>query len=324
DFALPGDRPVWGRDRPMRIEDLKLEFEFDLDRRQVQGVTTTTFRPRQEGLREAVFDAIELDVEAVTDDEGRDLPSTPGDRELRIDLGRARSPRRSITTVVRYRCQPRRGLYFNLPDEGYPKRPTQIWTQGQAEDSAYYFPVFDFPGEKFTSEVIAHVPQGWTAVSNGRLEARSEDRRRKRTTWHWKQERPHPAYLITLTASEFDVVEHDSDGVPVQYYGPKGSAADLERAFGRTPEMVRYFAEKIGVPYPWAKYATIAIHDFIFGGMENTSATTMTDTLLHDERAHEDYAEAADSITSHELAHQWFGDLLTCREWSHGWLNESF
>ncbi len=323
-FAQPGDRPVWGRDRPIAVEHLRLEFDFDLRRRVVNGVATTTFRPRNDGLREAVFDAIELDIESVTDGEGRDLRFSIGDGTLRIDLGRPRPASRSITTVVRYSCRPRRGLYFNAPDDGYPERPAQIWTQGQAEDSACYFPCFDYPGEKATSELIATVPAGWFALSNGRLAEVREDRRRRRTTYHWVQDVPHPAYLITLVAGEFDVVEDDADGVPIQYYGPKGSAEDLKRAFGRTPEMVRFFSERIGMPYPWAKYATVAVADFIFGGMENTSATTMTDTLLHDERAHPDFVERADSITAHELAHQWFGDLLTCREWSHGWLHESF
>src|SRR5206468_4285315 len=150
-------------------------------------------------------------------------------------------------------------------DPGYPERPTQVWTQGQAEDSAYYFPCFDFPGEKFTTEMLATVPATWFALSNGRLVEVTENGRSRTKTYHWAQEVAHPAYLVTL-----------------------------------------------------------AIADFIFGGMENASATTMTDTLLHDERAHEDVADQCDSISAHELAHQWFGDLLTCREWSHGWLNESF
>ncbi|MGE0135414.1 MAG: M1 family aminopeptidase [Dehalococcoidia bacterium] len=321
-FALPGDRAVWGRDRPLVIEHLRLEFAFDLPRREVRGVATTTFHPRTGNLRDAVFDAIELDIDSVADAEGRPLPFTTGDGKLRIDLRRPRPAGRSLTTVVRYTCRPRRGLYFNGPDEGYPDRPTQIWTQGQAEDSPYYFPCVDYPGEKATSEVIATVPSGWTVISNGRLESISRDRRS--ATHHWVQDVPHPAYLVTLVAGELDVVEDDADGVPVQYYGRRGSADDLRRAFGRTPEMVRFFAEKIGVPYPYAKYATVAVADFIFGGMENTSATTMTDTLLHDDRAHEDMVETADGITAHELAHQWFGDLLTCREWSHGWLHESF
>jgi aminopeptidase N len=322
-FTLPGDKPVWGRDRPLQVDHQRIELSFDIPRGLLRGVTTTTFRPRADGLREAVFDAIELDIQEVTDGQGRALPFTTGDSKLRIDLGRPRAASQAITTVVMYSCTPRRGLYFNRPDEAYPDRPTQIWTQGQAEDSGYYFPCIDYPGEKFTSEMIATVPAGWFALSNGRLVS-TERKGRRGVTYHWIQEVPHPAYLITLAAAEFDVVEDDADGVPVQYYGPRGTSDGLVRAFGRTPEMIRFFAEKIGVPYPYPKYATVAVADFIFGGMENTSATTMTDTLLHDERAHEDMRDPADGITAHELAHQWFGDLLTAREWPHAWLHESF
>ena len=323
-FALPGDEAVWGRDRPLIVEHLRVELDLDLPHRAVRGVATTTFRPRNDGLREAVFDAIELEIDSVTDKAGKALAWRVGDGTLTIDLGRARPSTRSITTVVTYSATPRRGLYFNQPDAGYPKRPMQVWTQGQAQDSACYFPCFDFPGEKFTTEMLATVPASWFALSNGRLIEVTENRRRKTKTYHWAQEIRHPAYLVTLAAGEFDEVTHRAGSVPVQYYGATGTAADLERAFGRTPEMIRFFSEKIGVDYPWAKYATVAVADFIFGGMENTSATTMTDTLLHDARAHEDVLEQCDSITAHELAHQWFGDLLTCREWSHGWLNESF
>ncbi len=321
-FNIPGDKPVWGRDRPLTVDHQRLEFAFNIPRGLVRGKATTTFRPRNDGLREAVFDAIELDVASVTDAAGRALKFTAGDGKLRVDLARARSASTAITIVVTYSCTPRRGLYFNHAEPAYPNRPAQIWTQGQAEDSGFYFPCIDYPGEKYTSEVIATVPPGWFALSNGRLVETRETARAN--TYHWLQDIPHPAYLITLAAAEFDVVEDDADGVPIQYYGPRGAGDDLVRAFGRTPEMVRFFVDKIGVEYPWAKYATVAVADFIFGGMENTSATTMTDTLLHDERAHEDVAEAADAITAHELAHQWFGDLLTCREWSHGWLHESF
>ena len=329
-FPLPGDPRVYGRDRPMRIEHLRLDLTFDLRRHRVHGVATTTFRPRQDGLREAVFDAIELDVasveERLEDGEARPLPFTVGDGELRIDLGRRRRASRSITTVVRYEATPRRGLYFNEPDEDYPERPQQIWTQAQAEDAAYFFPTFDFPGERFTSEVHAGVPLGWYALSNGRLEERRDDGRRRRSTFHWVQDRPQPAYLVTFAAGDFDEVETEAEasGVPVQYYAQRGRGEDAVRAFGRTPGMVDFFSEAIGGPYPRDKYATVAVADFIFGGMENTSATTMTDTVLHDERAHPDIVEGCDSLTAHELAHQWFGDLLTCREWSHGWLNESF
>ena len=124
-FALPGDRPVWGRDRPFAVEHIALEFSFNLARGELSGVATTTFRPRVDGLREAIFDAIELDVESVTDASGRALHFTVGERTLRVDLGRPRSSRRRITTVVRYTARPRRGLYFNVPEPAYPDRPRQ-------------------------------------------------------------------------------------------------------------------------------------------------------------------------------------------------------
>ncbi|MEX2032091.1 MAG: hypothetical protein WEA81_04430, partial [Dehalococcoidia bacterium] len=267
-FALPGDRPVWGRNRPLKIDHLHLEFSFDLKKRQVNGVTTLTFHPRVGSVREAVFDAVDLDVASVTDEAGKALSYSVGDRTLTVDLGRARREGQPTTVVVTYGATPRRGLYFNQPDAGYPDRPVQIWTQGQAEDSAHYFPCFDFPGEKFTSEMLITVPASWTAISNGRLDSVSEDRRRKTKTFYWKQELPHPAYLITLCAAEFDEVTASANGVPVQYYGQPGSSDDLKRAFGRTPQMVNFFSEKIGVPYPWAKYATVSIHDFKFGGMD--------------------------------------------------------
>jgi len=101
-----------------------------------------------------------------------------------------------------------------------------------------------------------------------------------------------------------------------------GREDDGQRAFGDTPEMVRFFSQKLGVPYPWNKYAQIAVSDFIFGGMENTTATTQTDLTLHDARAHLDFS--SNGLVAHELAHQWFGNLLTCKHWSHAWLNEGF
>ncbi|MFI5302914.1 MAG: M1 family aminopeptidase, partial [Polyangiales bacterium] len=86
--------------------------------------------------------------------------------------------------------------------------------------------------------------------------------------------------------------------------------------------MIALFEKVTGVKYPWAKYSQVVVRDFIFGGMENTSATTMTENILLDRKATRDFT--SDDLISHELAHMWFGDLMTCRDWSHGWLNEGF
>jgi aminopeptidase N len=140
--------------------------------------------------------------------------------------------------------------------------------------------------------------------------------------FHYRMEEPHPSYLFTLVAGEFACIEGDVDGLPVAYYVPKGREKDGKRTFSRTPDMIRSFGRLLGVPYPWNKYDQIVVSDFIFGGMENTTATTMYEHILLDERAAIDIT--SDDLIAHELAHQWFGDLVTCRDWSHAWLNEGF
>ena len=142
-------------------------------------------------------------------------------------------------------------------------------------------------------------------------------------TYHWKMDVPHVSYLISLAAADF-AVYHDRVGdLPLDYYVAKHvDEATARRFMGKTPQMIRFFGEKIGQPYPYAKYAQVCVPDFIAGGMENISATTMTDTALHDEIA--ELEGDADGLVAHELAHQWFGDLLTCKDWSHIWLNEGF
>ena len=319
-FALPGDEPQWPRDRVCSLRHTKLEIDLDVDNRRISGVASHTLSPINDGLESLELDAVELEVIEVRLEGGVALGFTASGGKLNIDLGRAFKAGEELTIAITYSAQPRRGLYFNIPDEAYPGRPRQVWTQGQDEDSRFWFPCFDYPTQRFTSEIIATTPGTWTAISNGRLVSTEE--RGDRKSFHWLQDKPHSTYLMSLVAGEYTEIRDDVDGVDISYYSPPGREGDTRRAFGNTPKMVQFFVEKIGVPYPWDKYSQVTVADFIFGGMENTSATTMTDALLHNERAHLDYS--ADSIVAHELAHQWWGDLVTCRDWSHGWLNEGF
>ena len=143
-----------------------------------------------------------------------------------------------------------------------------------------------------------------------------------RVTFRYEQTIPHATYLLTMVAGEFSEIAQTHPRLPVAYYVEPGREADGERSFGRTPQMIDAFEAAVGVRYPYARYSQIAVADFIFGGMENTSATTQTDRTLHDERAHLDFS--SEPLVAHELAHQWFGDLVTCRDWSQAWLNEGF
>ncbi len=169
--------------------------------------------------------------------------------------------------------------------------------------------------------MIATVPDTWFVLSNGDLIS-DTDNDDGTCTFHWSQTRPHSTYLITLAAGEFARIDASRDGLTVDYYVEE---ADLERGeitFKNTPEMITMFEEITGVAFPWAKYSQIVVRDFVFGGMENTSATSMTENILIDKKAARD--TTMDGLVSHELAHMWWGDLLTCRDWSHGWLNEGF
>jgi aminopeptidase N len=221
---------------------------------------------------------------------------------------------------VRYRATPRRGLYFLAPDEHVRDRPNQVWSQCQDEDGRHVFPCFDKPHQKqaFTARVTA--PAGWFVLSNG-LKQSSEDEE-KRGVFRYHMADPTPAYLFSIVAGEFSRIDAETDGIALHYFVPKGREADGMRTFRRTPDMVRRFGELTGVPYPWKSYSQIVVHDFIFGGMENTTVTTMYEHILLDERANIDVT--ADDLVAHELAHHWFGDLVTCRDWSHAWLNEGF
>ena len=319
-FALPGDEPHWPRDRVCDVKHVKLELTLDLENKALRGTATHTFAPINDDLTSVEFDAAELKIDSVTSQDGALLEHSYEDGTLRVTLDPPGRAGKDVTIQVQYHCTPRRGLYFNSPDTGYPNKPLQVWTQGEDEDSRYWFPCYDFPNERFTSEIIVTVPREWTTISNGKLVSVHENGPVK--TYHWSQDKPHTSYLMSLVAGEYTEIREEWNGVPILYYSPQGREEDTRRVFGKTPKMMQFFAESIGTPYPWDKYSQVTVGDFIFGGMENTSATTMTENLLHDERAHLDYS--ADSIVAHELAHQWWGDLLTCRDWSHGWLNEGF
>jgi aminopeptidase N len=177
-----------------------------------------------------------------------------------------------------------------------------------------------------TTEMLATVPAGFVAVSNGRLLARRRRRTRRgeRVTYHWRLRTPHSPYLVTLAVGRFRELRDTWRGIPITYYCERGREADTRRAFGKTPKAMAFFSRVIGMVYPYEKYAQVAAAEFIYGGMENTSATTQTDVYLHDERAHLEVEPMSTGLMAHELAHQWFGDLLTCRDWSQAWLNESF
>ncbi len=318
--ALPGDKPNWSRDRDVDVLHLKLQIVLDLERRAVSGTATHHISPMNDGLAAFEMDAIDMEIVSAVVDKRPTTFDYDG-RKLRVHFLGPRARGKEVRVAVEFRSRPRLGLYFINADEAYPDKPRQVWTQGQDEDHRYWFPCYDHTNDKMTSELLVTVPGDWFALSNGRL---LEDKKLKDGTrrFHWHQDRPHSTYLITLAAGEFHRTDVTRNGLTIDYFVEPKDVEAVERTFGNTPEMIALFEEVSGIKYPWAKYSQVVVRDFVFGGMENTSATTMTDLILVDRKASVDHT--ADYLVSHELAHQWWGDLLTCRDWSHGWLNESF
>ena len=210
------------------------------------------------------------------------------------------------------------GLYF-FKGDGRPHRPEQVYSGGGTDGNPRWIPTWGGPADKATWEMIATLPARLTVVSNGRLVSTRPAPRGERTT-HWRQERPASTYLISLAAAPFVKLADRWRGIPVDYYVYREDSARARPLFGVTPDMMEVYSRLTGVPYPWSKYAQVTVADFV-GGMENVSATTLVD-WLPDARAYRDRPWYRESLIPHELAHQWFGDLVTAENWANYWLNE--
>ena len=316
------EKAEYARSRTYDLQHLKLELAFDLSRRELLGTATLRLAPLAGDLREVALDSAGLKIESITE-AGRKLDFRTTDQQVFITLTRQYPAGRPVEFVIRYTAQPKRGLFFVFPDKHHPNRPKQIWADGDTAggNNRYWFPGYDFPNDKTTTEMLVTVPSGWKAISNGRLAGEKENTGSGTVTFHWVEEKPMSTYLVSLVAGEFD--EHTENWkVPVEYFVPRGKGGDIDRTFGRTTQMLEFFSEHIA-PYPWQKYSQAAVDTF-GGGMENTSATTLGASALLDADNFDDRRQRADGLISHEMSHQWFGDLVTCADWRHAWLNEGF
>src|SRR6267378_1435799 len=318
---LPADEP-YARSRDYDLQHSKIDLRFDLQQKKVLGEVTHSLSILRDGTSKIVFDSAGLTIQKVTVNKSGAKFETAAEK-LIIPLAAAAKAGDKFEVTIRYEGKPAKGMYFILPDKDYPDRPSQIWTQGESEDTHYYLPTYDYPNDRLTTETFLTVPASWITVSNGKLMSIS-DAGKGLKTWYWKESVPSSTYLITVVAGEFDEVKDTWRGIPVTYYAPKGRGDRLPINFGRTPAMMELFSKKFGVDYPWEKYAQVMVDDFVAGGMENSSATTNTSkSLVHPKLAPE-YFTGEDDLISHELGHQWFGDLVTCKDWGDVWLNEGF
>lgn len=319
--ALRADEP-YARSRDYDLQHSRVALRFEPEQKKVIGDVTHTVVLLRDGLDKIWFDSVGLKIESVKLNNSKATFETT-DSRLVVALPHGAKAGAKYEIEIQYEGTPSKGLYFILPDKDYPKRPLQIWTQGESEDTRYYLPTYDYPNDRLTTETILTVPASWQTISNGKLVSVT-DASGGRKVWTWKESQPSSTYLFTVVAGEFSETKDTWRNIPVTYYAPSDRGDRLTPNYSRTPQMIELFSKKLGVDYPWEKYSQAMVDDFVAGGMENSSATTNTAESLRHPRLAAEYEQNQDPLISHELGHQWFGDLVTTKDWGNLWLNEGF
>jgi len=341
----PSGRKPWAespsprRDLEFHVRHYKVELVVDFEKKELRGRASLTIESLRDGLRDVVLDAAEMRIASVKVGR-RSLAYASEGEKLRVALGEALRAGSHAVVEIAYATRPRKGFFFVGPTEAEPNRVPSGWSQGQANDTHGWIPCLESTESRGTLEMIVTVPAGYRAIGNGRLvsrKARSGPSRARRNgrgrgkndranqgsvTYHWRQDTAHPVYLTSLVVGKYSELKDRAGSVPLFGYVPPGLERQGRDLFRKTPAMIATFQRVFGFPYPYPKYAQSTVADFTWGGMENTSATTLMERVLH--AGNDSFEERYDSLIAHELAHQWWGDLVTCRDWSEGWLNEGF
>jgi len=320
-----------------KVSDLvhtKLKVSFDYDKSQMAGEAWITLTPHFYNVSELELDAKAMLIHTITSN-GKELKYTYDDAKLQINLGNTYAKGEEYTVYIKYTARPEevkqkgsaaissaKGLYFVNPLGKDPKKPTQIWTQGETEGSSCWFPTIDAPNQKTSQEIYMTVPNKYVTLSNGLLKKQTENSDGTRTDY-WKFDQKHAPYLFFMGVGEYSIVKDKWKDIAVDYYVEKEYEPYAKGIFGNTPEMLQFYSDYTGVDYVWPKYAQIVGRDYVSGAMENTTA------VLHQEMAYQTSGELIDENTweyviAHEAFHHWFGDLVTTESWSNLTVNESF
>ncbi len=212
------DRP-YAPSRDYDLQNVRVALHFDLDQRKVIGDVTHTLATLRDGLTQLDFDCSELTVSSARVN-GKDAAFDLRDNKLHVQLAQPAKAGEKFEVELNYEGKPTSGLYFILPDKDDPGRAKEIWTQGEAEDTHHYIPIYDYPNDRTTSEMILTVPADWLTVSNGKLVS-VQDAPDGQKTWTWRQSLPVSTYLISFVAGEYNEKKDTWHNIPVTYNVPQ-------------------------------------------------------------------------------------------------------
>ncbi len=311
-FAAPAKRPA----RVYDLVHVNWSVELQPKTTSIRGDVVNVVRPLRP-TNKLWFDALGLNISSVTVD---GIPATFSLEESKLWVT-TKKPVKSLAEVrIRYSAAPQAGLYFIPKERAFPAKTDVVYSQGEMEDTRNWIPTYDFPDDKATSEGTITAPKGYRVLSNGKLISHKTSKAGER--WQWKMDQPHSTYLISIVAGNYTEIVEQEKGPRVSFWVPAGLEKQGRNAFWGTAGMIREFERLTGFPYPYVKYSQSAVPDFMFGGMENITATTQTINCLFDEK-NAPLSDATE-LVAHELAHQWFGNTITTPNWGHIWVNEGW
>lgn len=325
-FAPPQASIHYAPDRACDLLNVNVSVDVDYPARTITGHVVNTMAPLREGITQITLQAGEaLEILRLTVN-GQEAKYTRDHKALVITT--PPEPKgKPLTIAIDYKSTNSKAAPFGGVGgwhwiQAQTDNPVHLgfWTQGESESTSNWCPTWDYPNDLATSETHCTVQADWDVIGNGVLVSNVLSGDKKRRTFDWKSTIPHATYLLTLCGGPFDIQKDKWEGVDLWYVVPKGNAKYIEDTFGDTKDMLSFYSAILGYKYPWPKYAQDAMFDF-GGGMENASATTLGVGELTLKK--EGFRNAS-SINAHELAHQWFGDTVTCKDWGDIWLNESF
>ena len=346
-FGQSSQNDAWKkvyRSTPEKTNDLvhtKLDVSFDYNKQYLYGKAWITLKPHFYPQDSLVLDAKGMYINQVAMIKGTTNStlsfSYADSLQLHIKLDKTYKADENYTVYIEYTARPNelktqggrairdaKGLYFINPlgKDKDSTKPTEIWTQGEVEASSVWFPTIDKPNQKTTDEINMTVLSKYVTLSNGKLTQQKTNADGTRTDT-WKMDKPHSPYLFFMGVGDFAVVRDSYKGKEVSYYVEKPFESVARGIFGLTPEMIKCYSTKLGVEYPWDKYSQMVGREYVSGAMENTTATLHSEFLQQNARQLTDGNKYEEYI-SHELFHQWFGDLVTAESWSNITMNETF
>ncbi|MBK5285564.1 MAG: M1 family metallopeptidase [Bacteroidia bacterium] len=316
----------------------KLVVYLDWGKKQLNGQATITLKPHFYPVSSVYLNARGMDILSVKllekNNQFKGLQRTYVHDSLNIILDKQYTLDETYTLWIEYNAKPEeleeggsdaissdKGLYFINADGAEPDKPKQIWTQGETQSNSVWFPTIDSPNQRMTQEIYITVDTIYKTLSNGLLIYSTDNHDGTRTDY-WKQSLPAAPYLTMMAVGKYSIVKDHWRNIDVNYYVEPAYEKYAMMIFGHTPEMMEFFSKTLGVDYPWEKLSQVVARDYVSGAMENASAILHGEFIQRDDREYLD--ETYEDVISHELFHQWFGDLVTCESWSNIPLNESF